>query len=118
VIVVEHDEETIRSADHVIDVGRAGLHGGEIVAQGSVADIVAEKRRSRGRFFSGEEEIPLPAVRRKPDGPASRSRGRARTTSRRSSPHPAGCFVAVTGVSGSGRARSSTTSSTAPWPGS
>ena len=55
------------TADHVVDVGPgAGLHGGEIVAQGTFDDILAEKRSITGRFLSGEEEIPVPAVRRKP----------------------------------------------------
>jgi excinuclease ABC subunit A len=105
VIVVEHDEETIRSADHVIDVGPgAGLHGGEIIAQGSVADIMAEKRSITGRFFSGEDEIPLPAKRRKPDGPAVEVKGARENNLKKIDVRiPLGCFVAVTGVSGSGK---------------
>jgi excinuclease ABC subunit A len=105
VIVVEHDEETIRAADHVVDVGPgAGLHGGEIVAQGSFAEIVAEKRSITGRFISGEEEIPLPAKRRKPDGPAVEIRGARENNLKKIDVRiPLGCFVAVTGVSGSGK---------------
>jgi excinuclease ABC subunit A len=105
VIVVEHDEETIRAADHVVDVGPgAGLHGGEIVAQGTMAEIVAEKRSITGRFISGEEEIPLPAKRRKPDGPAVEIRGARENNLKKIDVRiPLGCFVAVTGVSGSGK---------------
>ena len=105
VIVVEHDEETIRAADHVVYVGPgAGLHGGEIVAQGSIADLLAEKRSITGRFFSGEEEIPLPAKRRKPDGPAVEVKGARENNLKMIDVRiPLGCFVAVTGVSGSGK---------------
>src|SRR5262249_7864369 len=68
VIVVEHDEDTIKAADHIVDVGPgAGLHGGEIVAQGGLEQITAEKRSITGRFFAGEDEIALPAERRKAD---------------------------------------------------
>ncbi|RPI08012.1 MAG: excinuclease ABC subunit A, partial [Actinobacteria bacterium] len=106
VIVVEHDEDTIRQADHVIDVGPgAGLHGGEIVAQGTVAEIMAEKRSITGRFFSGQDEIALPAVRRKPDlGLAVEVRGaRENNLKKVDVKIPLGCFVCVTGVSGSGK---------------
>ncbi len=105
VIVVEHDEETIRAADHVVDVGPgAGLHGGEIVAQGVFADILAEKRSITGRFLLGEEEIAVPAKRRKPDGPAVEIRGARENNLKKIDVRiPLGCFVAVTGVSGSGK---------------
>jgi excinuclease ABC subunit A len=105
VVVVEHDEDTIRAADHVVDVGPgAGLHGGEIVAQGTVQDVTAEKRSITGRFLSGEEEIPLPAARRKPDGPCVEVRGaRENNLKKVDVRFPLGCFVGVTGVSGSGK---------------
>ncbi len=106
VIVVEHDEDTIRAADHLVDVGpAAGLHGGEIVAQGTLGDILAEKRSVTGRFLSGEEEIPLPAARRRVDlGQAVEVRGARENNLKRIDVRiPLGCFVCVTGVSGSGK---------------
>jgi excinuclease ABC subunit A len=106
VIVVEHDEDTIRAADHVIDVGPgAGLHGGEIVGQGTVEDIMASKRSITGKFFSGEDEIPLPSERRKADpGLAVEVRGaRENNLKKIDVKVPLGCFVCVTGVSGSGK---------------
>ncbi|HXG60876.1 MAG TPA: excinuclease ABC subunit UvrA [Planctomycetota bacterium] len=105
VIVVEHDEETIRAADHLVDVGPgAGRHGGEIVAQGTLADLVAEKRSLTGRFLSGEEEIPVPASRRPADGSAVEIRGaRENNLKGVTARFPLGCFVCVTGVSGSGK---------------
>ena len=106
VIVVEHDEDTIKAADYVVDVGPgAGLHGGEIVSQGSMDRIMAEKRSITGRFFSGEDEIALPAERRKPDlGVAVEIRGaRENNLKKIDVKIPLGCFVAVTGVSGSGK---------------
>src|SRR6185295_2384943 len=102
VIVVEHDEDTIRMADHVIDVGPgAGLHGGEIVAEGTMADIMAEKRSITGQFFSGVDEIPLPASRRKADlGLAIEIKGaRENNLKKLDVKIPLGCFVCVTGVS-------------------
>jgi len=106
VIVVEHDEDTIKAADHVVDVGPgAGLHGGEIIAQGSMDQIMAEKRSITGRFFSGEDEIALPSTRRKPDpGLAVEIKGaRENNLKKIDVKIPLGCFVAVTGVSGSGK---------------
>src|SRR6185295_3340698 len=105
VIVVEHDEDTIRMADHVIDVGPgAGLHGGEIVAQGTLDDILAAKRSITGRFFSGADEISLPPQRRKADlSLAIEIRGaRENNLKKLDVKVPLGCFVCVTGVSGSG----------------
>ena len=65
VIVVEHDEEAIRSADHVIDLGPgAGVHGGEIVAQGTAADIMACERSLTGQYLSGKMRIEIPKARR------------------------------------------------------
>jgi excinuclease ABC subunit A len=105
VIVVEHDEETIRVADYIVDIGPgAGEHGGSIVASGSLRDILAEKRSATGRFLSGKESIPVPEIRRQP--------GDAWLTVRDAREHnlqgidvefPLGCFIAITGVSGSGK---------------
>src|SRR5436190_11391107 len=106
VIVVEHDEDTIRAADHVVDVGPgAGLHGGEIVAQGTMDQIMASKRSITGKFFTGEDEIALPAERRKADlGLAVEIRGaRENNLKKIDVKVPLGCFVCVTGVSGSGK---------------
>ena len=67
VIVVEHDEDTIRSADYIVDVGpKAGVHGGEIVAQGTLEDIIASERSITGKYLSGEKRIEVPKKRRKP----------------------------------------------------
>ncbi len=105
VIVVEHDEEMIRAADHVVDVGPgAGLHGGEIVAQGSVEQVCAEPRSITGRYLTGAEEIPVPPARRKAEGPWVEVRGaRENNLKKVDVRFPLGCFVAVTGVSGSGK---------------
>src|SRR5581483_344204 len=67
VIVVEHDEETIRVADHVVDIGPgAGIHGGEIVVDGTLAALVAEPRSITGAYLSGRRAIPVPEMRRAP----------------------------------------------------
>ena len=105
-IVVEHDEDTIRAADWVVDIGpRAGEHGGRIVVSGSLEDLLASEESLTGAYLTGRESIPLPAVRRK------RVRGRE-VTVKGASEHnlrdvdvafPLGCFIAVTGVSGSGK---------------
>ena len=66
-IVVEHDEETIRNADYIVDMGPgAGVHGGHIVAEGSPDEIMANKRSLTGKYLSGELEIEIPTSRRKP----------------------------------------------------
>jgi len=106
VIVVEHDEDTIRLADHIIDIGPgAGHHGGEVVAQGTLADVMMEPRSMTGKFFSGEEEIPVP-VNRRPLGSARGLEvlGAAENNLKRIDVRiPLGGFVCVTGVSGSGK---------------
>ncbi len=105
-IVVEHDEDTIRTADWVVDIGPgAGEHGGHVVVAGTVDDLLASRRSVTGAYLSGRRSIPLPAVRR------PRTPGRellvegAREHNLRSVDvgFPLGCFVAVTGVSGSGK---------------
>jgi excinuclease ABC subunit A len=68
VIVVEHDEDAIRTADYLVDIGpRAGVHGGEIVAAGTLADVIAEPRSLTGQYLGGRLRIEVPAQRRKPD---------------------------------------------------
>ncbi len=106
VIVVEHDEETIRAADHVIDLGpRAGNQGGHVVAEGTVADILSHPDSLTARYLRGELRIPLPAGRRARDPKrALRLVGaRAHNLRNLTVEVPLGLFVAVTGVSGSGK---------------
>jgi excinuclease ABC subunit A len=105
VIVVEHDEETIRSADHVIDLGpRAGVHGGEVVAEGTVERIPKYERSLTGEYLRGAREIALPAVRRKAnDAFLTMVGARAHNLRNLTVQIPLGLFVAVTGVSGSGK---------------
>ncbi|MBM4409403.1 MAG: excinuclease ABC subunit A [Chloroflexi bacterium] len=105
VLVVEHDEETIRTADWVIDIGPgAGEHGGEIVAAGTLEAITAEPRSITGAFLRGDRAVPVPAKRRKGNRRVLRLIG-VREHNLRSIDVtvPLGCFVAVTGVSGSGK---------------
>ncbi len=106
VIVVEHDEETMRAADYVIDMGPgAGKHGGEIIASGTVDEIIRNPRSITGRYLSGESEIALPATRRAPDEKRMIRIQNAREHNLRNvdAEIPLGLFVAVTGVSGSGK---------------
>ncbi|MFN0095609.1 MAG: excinuclease ABC subunit UvrA [Dehalococcoidia bacterium] len=105
VLVVEHDEAMMRAADWIIDMGPgAGIHGGELVAEGGMADIMAVERSITGAYLSGRREIPLPAQRRPGNGKVVRIRG-ARENNLRDIDveFPLGKFVAVTGVSGSGK---------------
>jgi excinuclease ABC subunit A len=106
VIVVEHDEEAIRTADYLVDIGPgAGVHGGEIVAAGSLADVMAEPRSLTGQYLGGALRIAVPVQRRQPD-PTKRLKlwgARGNNLKNVDLEIPAGCFVAVTGVSGSGK---------------
>lgn len=104
-VVVEHDEETIRAADWVIDIGPgAGELGGRLVAQGKLADIVAEPLSLTGQYFSGRRSIPVPEVRRVPDGRFLTAEGaRKHNLKDITVAFPLGLFVCVTGVSGSGK---------------
>ncbi|MBI4912601.1 MAG: excinuclease ABC subunit UvrA [Acidobacteria bacterium] len=105
VLVVEHDLETIQTADHVIDMGPgAGEHGGQIVAQGSPEDIAADPASITGHFLSGRDEIPVPRKRRKAQrgqlGVLGASENNLQNLSVK---FPIGIFTCVTGVSGSGK---------------
>jgi excinuclease ABC subunit A len=106
VIVVEHDEDAIRLADHIVDIGpHAGVHGGEVVAQGSLKDITRAPRSLTGQFMSGKRRIATPKKRTAPD-PARMLRLLGASGNNLQDVDleiPAGLFVAVTGVSGSGK---------------
>ena len=106
VLVVEHDEDTIRAADHVVDLGpRAGRFGGEVVVEGTVDDVLAHRDSLTGRYLRHELRIPVPPRRRTGD-PARRLRltgARANNLRDLDVDIPLGRFVAVTGVSGSGK---------------
>jgi len=106
VIVVEHDEDAIRLADYVVDIGPgAGVHGGEIVAQGDLEAILASKRSLTGQYLSGQRRIEVPTKRRKPDPDKMlRILGASGNNLKNVDLEiPAGLFVCVTGVSGSGK---------------
>jgi excinuclease ABC subunit A len=105
VIVVEHDEETIRAADHVLDLGpRAGKHGGQVVAQGRPEDIEAAPASITGAYLRGEKRIPVPSERRMGSGDWLTVRGAAANNLKEIDvAFPLGRFTCLTGVSGSGK---------------
>ena len=105
VIVVEHDEETMYAADHIIDIGPgAGIHGGEIVAEGTVEDIKACENSITGQYLSGKRYIPVPDKRRKGNGKYLEVKGAAQNNLKNINvKFPLGKFICVTGVSGSGK---------------
>jgi len=106
VVVVEHDQETIERADHVLDLGPgAGRHGGELVAAGTPAEVAANPRSLTGRYLAGTLEIPLPARRRPPRPGLSLTvtGARAHNLKNISVSIPAGLFTVLTGVSGAGK---------------
>ena len=104
-IVVEHDEDTMRAADYIVDVGPgAGIHGGEIIAQGTLDDIIAEPRSITGQYLSGIKKIPLPSKRRSGSGKTLKFFGCAENNLKHIDVSiPLGTLTAVTGVSGSGK---------------
>ncbi len=105
VIVVEHDEDTIRAADHVVEMGPGpGVHGGEVVVQGTLKDVLACKASPTGQFLSGKRRIATPSKRRKGNGKSITVRGaRENNLKNIDVTIPLGVMVAITGASGSGK---------------
>ncbi len=105
VIVVEHDEDAIRAADHIVDLGPgAGVHGGEVVAQGSLKDILKAKGSLTADYLTGKRKIEVPAQRRKGNGKhITVKNARANNLKGVTAKIPLGTFTCITGVSGSGK---------------
>ncbi|MEY9096652.1 excinuclease ABC subunit UvrA [Paenibacillus sp. RC84] len=104
-IVVEHDEDTMMASDYIIDIGPgAGIHGGQIIAQGTPEEIMNNDNSLTGQYLSGKKFIPIPAERRKPNGKWLEIKGAKENNLRNVSvKFPLGVFTCVTGVSGSGK---------------
>ena len=104
-IVVEHDEDTMRAADYLIDVGPgAGVHGGEIVAAGTPEEVMANPRSLTGQYLSGKKQVPIPEARRSGNGRLLKVVGASENNLRHiDAEFPLGTFTVVTGVSGSGK---------------
>lgn len=104
VVVVEHDEDTMRIADHIIDIGpKAGVHGGSVVAEGSLQDIIGNKNSITGSFLGGSMTIPVPELRRKPADFIMIKGASEYNLKNIDVKIPLGVFCCVTGVSGSGK---------------
>ena len=104
-IVVEHDEDTMRAADHIIDIGPgAGIHGGYVVAEGTAEEIMKCRESETGQYLSGEKFIPVPFARRQGNGSVLKLEGAAQNNLKNVDVEiPLGTFTCVTGVSGSGK---------------
>jgi excinuclease ABC subunit A len=104
VIVVEHDEDAIRTADHVVDIGPgAGIHGGHVVAQGTVDDIIAEPKSLTGKYLSGEMVVEVPERRPRQRRTLKVVNARGNNLKNVTAEIPLGLFTAITGVSGGGK---------------
>jgi excinuclease ABC subunit A len=104
-IVVEHDEDTMMAADYIIDIGPgAGIHGGQVIAQGTPQELMEDPNSLTGQYLSGKRFIPIPSERRKPNGKWIEVKGAKENNLRNvSAKVPLGVFTCVTGVSGSGK---------------
>ncbi len=104
VIVVEHDEDTIRVSDHIVDIGPgAGEHGGTVVVSGTLDDLLASPDSLTGQYLTGQRKIAVPALRREPKGAIRVVGAREHNLKGIDVEFPLGCLVSVTGVSGSGK---------------
>ncbi len=104
VIVVEHDEDTMYAADHIVDIGPgAGVNGGEVIAEGNVEEIKASERSLTGQYLSGRKKIEVPKTRRKPNGNLEILGAGENNLKNINVKIPLGVFTCVTGVSGSGK---------------
>lgn len=103
-IVVEHDEDTMLAADHIVDIGPgAGSHGGEVVAQGTAEEIMQVEESVTGQYLSGKMQIPVPETRRKPTGYLTIKGAEENNLKKVNVKIPTGVFTCITGVSGSGK---------------